>query len=232
MMSARVPEAQPKSKLVRFIQLLQTNWTRADISSKAAEMAYFVLLSLFPLMLIFVNIIPLLPLPQNEILGYLRSALPGNVYDVLKPVLDQYLNSASGGAISIGIVTSLWSASTVIATLKEVLNKIYGVKAKENVLVSRLLSLGVMLLIVFVMGAFVFIGVFGRQMLGIVESFIGIKFPFLEGLLALRLLLLLPVLFTFFLIVYQFVPDHELKWKYALPGAGFATIAWLALTQF
>lgn len=220
-----------QTKIIRFIHILQSNWKRADISSKAAEMAYYALLSLLPLMLVFVNVIPLLPIPQKEVLGYVSTVLPANVYTVIQPVLIDYLNSSSGGVISIGAITALWSASAILIVLKQVLDRIYGIESEENFIVSRLLSLLLMIGVGAALAAVVFTVVFGQQVLSFAEETIGIQLPVIEEIISFRWFLLVLVLFLFFLLIYQVIPNHHLTLKYALPGAGFSTIGWLVLSQ-
>lgn len=216
-----------------FIKVLQRNWERAAITARAAAMAYYALLAMFPLLLVFVNVLPLLPLPQAEILTYLQTALPENIYDVIQPVLTEYLNSGTGGGIiSIGLITALWSASTVITVLRTALNDIYGVvDAKKNYLIRRLLSVAMILSMIAAIGAVLLIFVFGEYVLNFTESLIGIHFPLIESILSLTWIVLLVGLLVFFLIVYHVLPNHHLPIKYALPGAVFSTLGWFGLSQ-
>lgn len=230
-MQAESEHTSFQDKLVRFIRLLQSNWQRAEITSKAAEMAYYALLSMFPLLLVFVNIIPFLPLPQDEILSYVATALPSNVYDIIQPVLIDYLNSGSGGAISIGLLTAIWSASTVITVLRRVLDDVYGVESKQNVIVGRILSVAVMVLVILALGSVVFAVVFGEQIVHFTENLIGVELPLIQQLLSFRWLVLLLVLFVFFLLVYHVIPNHHIALKYSIPGAVFSTLVWLLLSQ-
>ena len=217
--------------IIAFIKTVQTNWTRADISSKAAEMAYFTLLSLFPIILVFVNILPLLPIPQKEVLGYLAVGLPANVYTVIQPIITNYLNSASGGIISIGLITSIWSASEINLVLRTVLDQIYGIDSGDNYLVTRILSFGLMLVLGAALLGIMFIVAFGRQILSFVEKILQIDLPTIQRILGFRWLFLLIILFVFFLIIYHVFPKHHLQIKYSLPGAVFSTVGWIILSQ-
>lgn len=224
-------EASFQDKLARFIRIAQSNWSRAEVTQNAAEMAYFALLSLFPVLLVIANIIPLLPINEGEIMQYLQTALPGDVFNVLQPVLEGYLQGGSGGAISIGVLTSIWSASKVINSLRNVLNDVYGVELENNFLLARVLSVAVMILILGAIGAVIFAFVFGEQILMFVENTLGIQIPLVQQILSFRWLILLIVFLLFFTLIYQFVPNHALSIKYAVPGAIFATVCWIVLSQ-
>lgn len=220
-----------KGKLVRFIQMAQSNWERASVTQSAAEMAYFLLLSLFPLLLVLANVIPLLPFESSEVLSLVADFVPEDIFSVIEPIIESYLASASGGAISIGLIAALWSASKVITILRRVLDDVYGSVQTSNFIVGRILSLITMIAILLIMGAALFVFIFGEQIIFLVQETIGITIPFIEEFLLLRWVVLIAILFLVFLIVYWFVPNHSLTFKYSYQGAIFATIGWLVLTQ-
>lgn len=220
-----------KNKIVRFVQIAQSNWERATINQSAAEMAYFILLSLLPLLLVVANIIPLFPMDTAEVLSLLQSAMPADIYNVLEPTLESYLETASGGAISLGLLAAIWSASKVITILRRVLDDVYGSVQKKNFIVARILSLFVMMAILAVIGLAIFVFVFGEHILLFIQEFLGFNIPFIQEFLLLRWVVLMAILLGVFVIVYRYVPNHSLTMKYSFPGALFATIGWLALTQ-
>lgn len=220
-----------KNKIIRIFNILMTNWERAAISQNAAEMAYFVLLSLLPILLVVANVIPLFPMDTAEILGVVQTAVPADIYSVLEPTLESYLESASGGAISIGLLAAIWSASKVITTLRSVLDEVYGSVQTKNFIIARILSLLVMMGILMVIGLAVFIFVFGEQILHFIQNTFAFEIPFIQEFLVLRWVVLIAILFAVFLIVYRYVPNHSLTIRYAYPGAIFASLGWVILTQ-
>lgn len=220
-----------KDKLVRFIKIAQSNWERGTVNQSAAEMAYFLLLSLFPILLVLANIIPLLPIDPNEVLTMAQDFVPQDIYNVLEPVIVNYLESGSGGAISFGLLAALWSASRVITILRRVLDEVYGSIQTSNFIIGRIVSLITMIAIVLVIGLAIFAFVFGEQILLFIEETIGITIPFIQQFLLLRWVVLVVILFLVFLIVYRFVPNHHLSMKYSYQGAIFATVGWVLLTQ-
>ena len=220
-----------KDKLVRFVKIAQSNWERATVNQSAAEMAYFLLLSLFPILLVLANIIPLLPIDPNEVLNMVQDFVPQDIYGVIEPIITSYLESGSGGAISFGLLAALWSASRVISILRRVLDEVYGSEPTSNFIVGRIVSLFMMIAIVLVIGLAIFAFVFGEQILLFIQETIGITIPFIQQFLLLRWVVLVVILFLVFLIVYWFVPNHHLTFKYSYQGGVFATIGWVLLTQ-
>ncbi len=218
--------------LVEAIQIIMENWQRAAVMQGAAEMAYFVLLSLIPILLVIANVIPLLPFNPSEMVSIIETSFPEDIGRMLVPIVEDYMSSTSGGAISIGLLASIWSASNVFSTLRRVLDDVYGAKVKSNFIIARILSLVIMVAILFLVATAVFIFVFGEQILNFVQDFFEVDIPFIQEFLLARWITLPVILFIVTFIVYQFVPNHHLKMKYAIPGAVFATIGLLLLSEF
>lgn len=220
-----------KQRMIKLFKVSKNNWGRADVTSQAGELAYFVLFSLFPILLVIANIIPLFPIDVNAVLSYMETAVPADVYSVIEPVLIGYLNSSSGGVISIGLITALWSASKAFNSLQNLLNEVYGVEPRNNFILVRLISLLIQLAIVSIVGVIVFIFVFGEYIVSFIEDLLSIDLGIIMQILQLRWLILLIVLVSLFMAVYFLVPNHHLGIKYAIPGAVFATVGWLVLSQ-
>lgn len=219
-----VESSNKKYSVVDAIKIVIYNWNRASIMQGAAEMAYYMLLSLVPILLVVANVIPLLPFDTAEILNLLEQTFPEDINQIIMPIVLDYLKSGSGGAISIGLLASIWSASKVFTTLRRVLDEVYGTTEAKNFIVARLLSLLSMIAILGVVAAAVFAFVFGEQILGFIQEFLQIEFPLIQQLLQIRWIGLPLILFAFGLIIYDVVPNHHLTWHQAIPGAVFFTV--------
>lgn len=220
-----------KYNFIDAIKIVIDNWNRASVMQGAAEMAYYLLLSLVPILLVIANVIPLLPIDPAEVLGLIEQAFPADISELLMPIVRGYLESGSGGAISIGLLASIWSASKVFSTMRRVLDEVYGASAQKNFVIARLLSLAVMLVILLGVGFAVFIFVFGEQIFSFINEIFGIQLPFVQEVLQLRWIALPLILFAVGLIIYDLVPNHHLNWKNAIPGAIFMTIGLALLSQ-
>lgn len=226
-----IPENKKKNIFEAF-QIILANWERAAIMQGAAEMAYFLLLSLVPILLVLANVIPLLPFSSTEVISIIESSFPEDIRSLLIPIVTDYMASASGGAISIGLLAAIWSASNVFNTLRRVLDEVYGAKIKKNFIIARILSMLIMISILFVVAFAIFVFVFGEQILNFVSDFFEIDIPFIQEFLLARWIALPIILFLVTIVIYHFVPNHHLKIKYAIPGAAFASVGLLMLSQF
>ncbi|MCD2207718.1 YihY/virulence factor BrkB family protein [Listeria booriae] len=224
-------KAQTKTKLKQVGEIAKTNWKNARITSHAAQLTFYILLSILPMMLVFGNLIPLLPIPKEEIYNTLQTFMPPEVYDILHPVIESMLTNASGTAISLGLITAIWSASKCFSALQEVLNIVYQAPDRKNFIVTRIMSFLMMLVIIVVIGAVVFVFAFGEQIVTFLQDQFDLKLDALADLGATKWFITPIFLFILFLIIYWLVPNVKWKIRKSVVGALFATIGWLAATE-
>ncbi|MBC2049076.1 YihY/virulence factor BrkB family protein [Listeria booriae] len=224
-------KAQTKTKLKQVGEIAKTNWKSARITSHAAQLTFYILLSILPMMLVFGNLIPLLPIPKEEIYNTLQTFMPPEVYDILHPVIESMLTNASGTAISLGLITAIWSASKCFSALQEVLNIVYQAPDRKNFIVTRIMSFLMMLVIIVVLSAVVFVFAFGEQIVTFLQDQFDLKLDALADLGATKWFITPIFLFILFLIIYWLVPNVKWKIRKSVIGALFATIGWLAATE-
>lgn len=224
-------KAQTKTKLKQVGEIAKTNWKSARVTSHAAQLTFYILLSILPMMLVFGNLIPLLPIPKEEIYNTLQTFMPPEVYDILHPVIESMLTNASGTAISLGLITAIWSASKCFSALQEVLNIVYQAPDRKNFIVTRIMSFLMMLVIIVVIGAVIFVFAFGEQIVTFLQDQFDLKLDALADLGAAKWFITPIFLFILFLIIYWLVPNVKWKIRKSVIGALFATIGWLAATE-
>ncbi|MBC2169495.1 YihY/virulence factor BrkB family protein [Listeria booriae] len=224
-------KAQTKTKLKQVGEIAKTNWKSARVTSHAAQLTFYILLSILPMMLVFGNLIPLFPIPKEEIYNTLQTFMPPEVYEILHPVIESMLTNASGTAISLGLITAIWSASKCFSALQEVLNIVYQAPDRKNFIVTRIMSFLMMLVIIVVIGAVVFVFAFGEQIVTFLQDQFDLKLDALADLGATKWFITPIFLFILFLIIYWLVPNVKWKIRKSVIGALFATIGWLAATE-
>lgn len=112
----------PKGFFKGFMQKI----TQANLSGLGAQLAYFFLLALFPLLIFLMTLVPFLNLPQTQVFTMMENVLPEQVYGLIESTLKDVLENRNGGLLSIGILGTLWSASNGVNALINSLNLSYG----------------------------------------------------------------------------------------------------------
>lgn len=85
--------------LMRFIETTQSHMVTAEIGNSSVVVAYYLLLSLFPLLIAVGNVLPYLRIDPNSVLPYIAEAIPKDVYKNLDRHL-QYKQSNHLGPFS------------------------------------------------------------------------------------------------------------------------------------
>ena len=155
---------QTKSRITEFFQLLSKYISQGEINQTSIIIAYYVLLSIFPIIIIIGNVLPLFSIDTKPIARYLELIFPSQVSSLIMPIINALLKKHSSGFISLGIVIAIWSLSCLVNSIRLAANKIYGVDKKEkgkswwNYLLARTFSfaLSVILVVGFSIMIFVF----------------------------------------------------------------------------
>ncbi|WHY01681.1 YihY/virulence factor BrkB family protein [Neobacillus sp. DY30] len=210
--------------------LLRLLWHRIeedDIPGLSAQLAYFFLLSLFPLLIFIFTLLPYLPIPYPDILGSIREFAPPQTMDLIEKNVNHVMNNRNGGLLSFGVIGTIWSASNGIHALVRAFNKAYNVEESRSFIVARgtaiLLTMG--MIVVFIVA--LLLPIFGREIGVFLFSYLGFKLEFLRIWETLRLVVSALILFLIFTGLYWIAPNVKLRCRSAFPGAGFATVGWI-----
>ena len=218
-----------------------TSWTKIlsdslnqfhenDLFTSAAAMSYFVLMALFPLLLL------VLAVSQNivkgsEILGLFTQGYPGSG-EFLRTTVESLSNVGTGVIIgSAGIV--LWAGTWVFSVIERALNRIWGTTPR-TFLEGRALSLGMMAIVGCVLvcsvvmtsllvaiqkvAAHMPLRVLHRiRFFPLIES---VFWPFSFGVASILITV------TLFTLVYRYLPNARVTPHDARPGAVVAGFLW------
>ncbi|MFB6468246.1 YihY/virulence factor BrkB family protein [Cytobacillus sp. Hz8] len=197
-----------------------------DVFGLAAQLAYFFLLSLFPLLLFLFTLISYLPITSTHLLGFVQDFAPGDTINLIETNLNEIMDNRNGKLLSLGIIGTIWSASNGIDAIVKAFNKAYNVKETRSFLVARGMSVVLTLAMIFVFIIVLLLPVFGREIGIFVFSKLGFSQQFLVIWNTLRWVISTIVLMIVFLCLYWIAPNKKIKCQSVLPGSIFATIGW------
>ena len=223
----------PKGKLTvkKFAKEMFYRVMYDEISLLSANLSYYFILSLFPMLIVALALTPYFKIDQQFLLERIQSYAPGDLGDYLFDMISEVLNNKNNTIITVGIVFTLWSASSGIYGIIIAFNNAFRVRDGRIWIVTKLIS--VILTALFLVGMFVALVliVFGKQLTYILFH----KFNLDEGYYNLWSVLnsSLPVLFIFliFVFLYTMGPNLKLKAISIIPGAVFATISWIIVSK-
>ncbi|WP_347088754.1 YihY/virulence factor BrkB family protein, partial [Streptococcus rubneri] len=187
--------------------------SESDITSIAV--AYYLLISILPLLLIAANILPYFKIRPTQILLTLREVLPASMYRIVLQVISSVLTKPSTGLLSFSIISALWVSSQCIAYLQRAFNKSYGVEKERGIIWSRIFSVLISFALQGLFGLSLLLTMFGRMIIRSVYQF----FEFDESLYIRLLTITGPsvylLLFLTLLMLYYTLPNIKIpKFRY------------------
>ena len=213
-------------KLYVFCKNFSNAYNKKNISDYAASAAFFLFLSLIPLLMLLFSILPYTIVDEQLILDLVLNYTPENLHDFLAGIINEiYLESS--GIITVSILVTLWSAGKGMQSLIRGMNTINEIEENRNFFIIRGLAClytVIMLVAVIIM---MVIMMFGKELFHALIN----TFPALINVRALYLNLRYPIsallLILLFDILYCFVPSKKQKLLKQLPGAVFSAVVWL-----
>ncbi len=215
----------------RFIRVLIQHYTQGDVSDSAAVLAFYSLLSIFPILFIAGSILNLFQLKTNDIMLYIKPIFPNRIYAMLEPVIDSALKSGGASQLSIGLIVTLWSASRAIAAFQRSVNKTYEVAANQTAISNRLFSFIWMVLLVVTVVVIMMIFIFGQSVFNWLSPYLRISKSFLNVVGTVKWPVTILAVWFFLGLLFYAVPSAKVKIRYVWFGALLSTLGLLFLAQ-
>ncbi len=208
----RIPAVQ---LVVRTVQELGAD----DATHMAAGVAYYAVLSIFPLLLGLIGILGLV-LPsetvQKELFIFVDRNIPGAV-DELNTLITNIIDHR--GAIGLlGLLGLFWSASAMFGAIARAVNRAWDVHRDRPIYVRKLrdltMAMGTGVLLLLSLGATSLFSILDRIDLPVAIPDVDVLARFLAFFISMSI----------FLVIYKYLPNTKTYWRYIWPGALLAAI--------
>ena len=218
-------------------QFCKRLWTAMDTDhddtfDRAAELAFWFFLAVFPGLVFVVTIFGLAagsnPGLRDTLFSYIAQAMPPAASQLVHKTITETTNHAAGWKLVLGILGALWSASSGVASSMTVLNFAYHVRERRSYLKARLvvapiLTMALSALMIAAIGIVLSGGMASSWAVGQGWGSIAYwSWKILQYLIALSLVVLS------FAILYYYAPDVEdQKWYWITPGSVIGVGLWI-----
>jgi membrane protein len=218
-----------------FVQRLWTRINDHDIFGSAAQLSYYFLLALFPLLLFLMSLLGYFAEAgselRNKLITYLATVMPSSAITLVHTTLDEITQATGGGKLSLGILAALWAASNGMGAISDTLNDAYGVKEQRSWWKVRLVSIGLTITVSILIVAALAIVLFGGQLGERVATHFGFSGAFTVVWKILQWPIALFFLLLTFDLIYSFAPDvRRRKKKWWTLGSVAAVVIWLLVS--
>jgi len=226
-----MPEETLKARLKRIGSRIQDH----NVFGCAAQLSYYFLLALFPLLLFLVSLLGYFAQAgselRNQLLNYLAAVMPQAAVSLVHTTLDEISQSAGSGKLSFGLLAALWAASNGMGAISDTLNTAYNVRETRSWwkvrLISVLLTISLSVLIVTALAIVLYGGTIGEALAS--------RFGFSNVFTTTWKILQWPIALIFVLItfnvIYNFAPNiRRRQRKFFTPGAFVGVALWLLVS--
>ena len=197
----------------------------------AGYTAYFLILSVFPALLLVLSMLRYTGLQVEALIELLRDFLPEALMGAVEElVYSTYLHS-NGAVVGVAAITALWSASRGVYGLLQGLNAIYGVSENRGYFYTRAISVVYMFLFLLVLLLTLFLHVFGGTLLNMLTMVDNPVVIFLVDLIDFRFFLLLVLQSVIFTAMFMTLPNKRNRFLDSLPGGVLASLGWLVFSD-
>src|SRR5699024_5561838 len=197
---------------------------KADIVATSAQAAYFILLSLFPLLVFLITLIGYLPIDEEGFYDVLVYYTPQEVTDYIHTTVIDLIGTRNGSLLSISIIGTLWSASNGINAIRRSLNHSYDVEESRSYLYTKTISIGLTIGFIFIIIIALILPVFGKLIFQYVASIMELPTGFVWIWNLLRWGLSTFVFFMILTILFKLIPNTRVSFKKVMYGALFSTL--------
>ena len=215
-----------------FEQIIANN-----VFGRAAELAFYFLFALFPLIFLMMTLFGLFASHrvelQNDLLFYFADFLPSTAFQLVRRVTAEIVAHASHGKLIFGVVSALWCVSSVISSMISALNAAYHVRDGRSWFKVRAVAFGLSVLTSSLLLAALFMALVGNHFAG----WLGAGLRLHPMVVLIWKALQWPAAIFFVTVscslIYHCGPDlkKRRRWRWFTPGAAVGVLVWIAGAQ-
>jgi membrane protein len=216
---------------VRALKATVQEFQRDDALGIAAQLAYYLILALFPFILVLVSLMGTFGSPElaSEILAYFQRVMPEQAYDIIETFTANIISgqAEAPGLFTFGILFTIWAASGAFAALINALNRAYDVQETRPFWKVR----GIAILMTLGLSVLILIGVLllvlGPQIGEAIANVFGLEETFTLVWEVVRWPVALFFMVFTVALLYYFAPDVDQPFRWITPGGLIGVLLWV-----
>jgi membrane protein len=205
------------------------------ILGRAAQLAFYFLLSIFPLLLFLTVLLGYFlgaeATMRDVLMKYLSAVAPALASGLIETTLQEIAAGASGGKLSFGLLIALWAASSGIVAISNSLNTVYEVEETRPWWKTRLTALALMVALVVLMSTPLVLIIYGGRIAEAIATYLGLGGTFMLVWNLVQWPLVLAFVLLAFNVVYLYAPNiTHWDWHWLMPGTVVGVCLWLLVS--
>jgi membrane protein len=208
---------------------------KVGLNDRARSIAFSFLMSIPAAMIFLCTLIPYLPVSKKltrQLLLLTKEITPNQNTNILvSNFINDFLTKQRGGLLSVGLVVTLYYASTAMIGLMQSFNKSLTTYTPRNFFVNRLIAIRLTLVMILLLIGSVLILVTQDELLRYIFRAFNIQRNSMKGVIkTLRWVVIIPLFYFTIAFIYKHAPAIKEKWRLISPGTTLATTLMILLT--
>ncbi|WP_405110837.1 YihY/virulence factor BrkB family protein [Paenibacillus sp. FSL K6-1217] len=213
--------------IFNFFKQLWVKISADDVQGIAAQLTYYLILSLFPFLIFIMTLIGYANISLENNIHQLEQIMPAEAISIIEEILQDVSAGRSQTLLSFGMLATLWAASKGINAVIKGLNRAYEIDESRVFWKIRGIALLATLTIGFVVLLSILLLVLGSWLKTQVFLLVDLPYGFQKLWDLLQYAIPLLVMFIVFTLLYWIAPSRRLMLREVMPGALFTTIGWI-----
>ncbi|MCH7408215.1 YihY/virulence factor BrkB family protein [Belliella sp. DSM 111904] len=196
-----------------------------EIIERAGSVAFSFTIAMFPLLLFLLNMIPYIGIfftnvTTQNILLFIEEIIPPSIYSEAEATFLDIVSKPRQSLLSLGFFLALFLATNGVMSLMNAFNAVYRTKENRKFFQTRMIAVGIILVLVLTLCGAVVIMILGSSMLYTISDWEIVSSNVYYYLLAFfRFFVLLTVFMVATSFIFRFAPAVHDKWRFFSAGS-------------
>ncbi len=213
------------------IKKISRKFSIGEINSKAAEMSFFLLLSLFPFVMFTISSIVYIPiLHLNKYISFFENLMPESAFMIVLTIMNSAIDNKSKSLVIVSFFLTIWSSSRAVRAIIKGANRSYKVEETRSYIKVTIIGLLFTICILLLIFSSMIFLVFGERIGYFIFAFIGLDNIFIKIWNVCRYIIGILTIVIILMSLYKYTPNKNIRLKDTIPGAVIATIGWIIVS--
>lgn len=216
-----------KNLVFRAICEFVTRFSIDGVGRASAGLAYFFLLSFFPLLIFTSLLVSTMHINAGFVQEIFEGVIPSDVLGFALNYLEYLRGLNINGLMYTGLFAALWTASRAVNSLSVAVNRAYRIERPRNAFLQFLINIAFSAALLLSIILVIVLMTVGRSVLQYIAQYVQINVTYINIWHVLRFVPVGVMFLVILLVVYALVPNRRIPFRQVFPGAFAAAGGWL-----
>lgn len=204
--------------------------SKMSIGAHAGNTAFFFLLSMIPILVLFSMALPLIGISRTDFINYVVNVTPSAADNYVISIVGEAY-SLSGKVLPMTLIALVWSCARGMLGLMYGLNDVYHIKDDRGYFYLRFLATVYMILLIVLLLVMLVLMVFGQSIQSLIQIYLPHVHTIFDTLLHFRYLIVVAGGILVLSLIFKLVPAENQPFIEQVPGAAFTVVAWIVFSK-